>query len=148
MPTIATPHTRSPYDAPIDDAHPRDSRTGRSHSLLLRTRVGIQHGDLTRALAEGADPGTRPELALRAAQLTGKRSRRTLARTLRRTIAEAHQPALTRARAVINPPRRGPGRRTRDHGDDRALGEPRAGLARRDGNRRAAAHQRRAQPAV
>ena len=101
MPTIATPQNRLPYDAPTDDARPRDSRAGRSHSLLVRTRVGIHRGDLTRALAEGTDPTSRPELALRAAQLTGKRSRRTLARTLRRTIAEAHQPAMTRARVVI-----------------------------------------------
>jgi hypothetical protein len=101
MPTFANPQNRLPYDAPTDDAHPRDARDGRSHSLLLRARVGLHHGELTRALAEGADPSSRPELALRAAQLTGKRSRRTLARTLRRTIAEAHQPAMTRARAVI-----------------------------------------------
>jgi hypothetical protein len=101
MPTIATPQNRVPYDAPTDDARQREPRPGRSHSLLLRTRVAIQRGDLTRALAEGADPSGRPELALRAAQLTGSRSRRTLARALRRTLAEAHQPAMTRARVVI-----------------------------------------------
>jgi hypothetical protein len=101
MPTIATPQNRVPYDAPTDDAHPRGARAGRSGSLLVRARVGTQRGELTRALAEGADPGSRPELALCAARLTGKRSRRTLARTLRWTIAEAHQPAITRARVVI-----------------------------------------------
>jgi hypothetical protein len=101
MPTIANPQNRLPYDAPTDDGRPRDSRAGRSHSLLVRARVGIHRGELTRALAEGADPSSRPELAVRAARLTGKRSRRTLARTLRRTIAEAHQPAMTRARVVI-----------------------------------------------
>ena len=101
MPTIATPQNRLPYDAPTDDARPRDSRVSRSHSLFVRARVGIQRSELTRALAEGTDPSSRPELALRAAQLTGKRRRRTLARTLRRTIAEAHQPAMTRAPAVI-----------------------------------------------
>jgi hypothetical protein len=101
MPTFANPQNRLPYDAPTDDGRPRGARAGRSHSLLVRTRVGIQRDELTRALAEGADPGSRPELALRAAQLTGKRSRRTFARTLRRTVAEAHQPALTRASVVI-----------------------------------------------
>ena len=101
MPTFANPQNRLPYDAPTGDARPRDSRAGRSDSLLVRARVGIQRGELTRALAEGADPSSRPELALRAAQLTGKRSRRTLAGTLRRSIAEAHQPAMTRARVVI-----------------------------------------------
>src|ERR1039458_66150 len=98
MPTFANPQNRLPYDAPTGDARPRDSRAGRSDSLLVRARVGIQRGELTRALAEGADPSSRPELALRAAQLTGKRSRRTLAGTLRRSIAEAHQTAMTRAR--------------------------------------------------
>jgi hypothetical protein len=101
MPTIANPQNRLPYDAPTDDARRRDSRAGGLHSLLVRARVGIQRGELSRALAEGTEPSSRPELALRAAQLTGKRSRRTLARTLRRTIAEAHKPALTRARVVI-----------------------------------------------
>lgn len=101
MPTFANPQNRLPYDAPSDDGRPRGARAGRSHSLLVRTRVGIQRDELTRALAEGADPGSRPELALRAAQLTGKRSRRAFARTLRRTVAEAHQPALTRASVVI-----------------------------------------------
>jgi hypothetical protein len=90
-----------PYDAPIDDAGSRDSRAGRSHSLLVRTRVAIQRGELTRALAEGTDPSSRPELALRAAQLTSNRSRRILARALRRTVAEAHRPAMTRAPVVI-----------------------------------------------
>ena len=101
MPTIATPQNRMPYDAVNDDARPRDSRAGRSHSLLVRARVGMQRGELTRALAEGADPSSRPELSLRAEQLASVRSRRSLARTLRRTIAEAHQPAMTRARVVI-----------------------------------------------
>jgi len=101
MPTIANPQNRRPYDAPTDDGRPRDARAGRSGSLLVRARAGIQRGELTRTLAEGTDPSGRPELALRAAQLTGKRSRRTLARTLRRTVAEAHQPAMTRASVVI-----------------------------------------------
>src|ERR1035437_7988114 len=51
MPTIANPQNRLPYDAPTDDGRPRDSRAGRSHSLLVRARVGIHRGDLTRALA-------------------------------------------------------------------------------------------------
>lgn len=101
MPTIANPQNRVPYDAPTDDGRPRGARAGRRGSLLVRARGGIQRGELTRALAEGTDPSGRPELALRAAQLTGKRSRRSLARTLRRTVAEAHKPAMTRASVVI-----------------------------------------------
>jgi len=47
------------------------------------------------------DPSADDELALRARQLTSDRSRKALARSLRRTIAEAHPPASTRARVSI-----------------------------------------------
>ena len=53
-------------------------------------------------------PETDPELALRAAQLTSLRGRRALARTLRRTVDDAHRPIanvfrvpLIRRRAVL-----------------------------------------------
>jgi hypothetical protein len=63
-------------------------------SLSLRTRVALNRHRLTRALAEGADPTARPELAVRAAQLTSERNRRDVVRTLRRVIAEAHEPPM------------------------------------------------------
>ena len=100
MPAIADPYAARPYDVP-PDSFSRPVSGGRSRSLRVRIRTALQRTELTRALAEGADPGTRAELALRAAQLTSDCSRRTLARTLRRTIAEAHRPALTRSRVVI-----------------------------------------------
>jgi len=78
-----------------------DPGVGGSRSLVLRMRVAASRDRLTRELAEGAKPGSSPERGLRAAQLTGDRERKQLARTLRRTISEAHQPQLTRSRVVI-----------------------------------------------
>lgn len=60
--------------------------------LPLRTRVYVHRNGLTHALARGERPATRPELALRAAQLTSSRNRRGLARTLRRALDDARQP--------------------------------------------------------
>ena len=100
MPAIADPYRARPLDAPSDTF--RDPALNRrSHSLRVRVRTALQRAELTRALAEGADPSTRPELALRSAQLTSDRRRTALARTMRRTIAEAHKPAMTRSRVVI-----------------------------------------------
>jgi len=61
--------------------------TGRS--VGLRVRVAIKRDFLDRALAEGANPGTGPELALRAAQLVRERDRRALGCCLRLLIREA-----------------------------------------------------------
>ncbi len=99
MPAIADPYRARPYDAPLSVSG--DDDFDGSHSLRLRLRTARRRAELTRALAEGADPTTRPELALRAAQLTSDRSRRMIARSLHRTISEAHQPAMTRARMVV-----------------------------------------------
>jgi hypothetical protein len=75
----------------------------RPNSAWVRLRVAVHRGELTRALAEGADPGATYELAVRGRQLTSQRYRRALARSLRRTIAEAHKLGMTRAQiAVIN----------------------------------------------
>ena len=63
-----------------------------SPPLPLRTRVYVHRDDLTHALARGERPTSRPELALRAAQLTSLRNRKGLARTLRRTVDDAHRP--------------------------------------------------------
>jgi hypothetical protein len=100
MPAIVDPYGARPYAAPVDTIG--DLASG-SHATSLRARVGaaLRRADLTRALAAGADPGASDELALRARQLTSERNRRTLARTLRRTLAEAQRPPMTRGRAVI-----------------------------------------------
>lgn len=71
-------------------------------SASLRLKVAIRRNALDAALAQGADINARPELALRAAQLQRPRHRRTLARTLRRVVAEACGPRPpVRATAVI-----------------------------------------------
>ena len=93
MPAIADPYL-SQYDA----SPKSDDRTRR---LRTRMRVALHRSELTRALAEGADPTASDELALRAGQLTSARSRRTLARSMRRTIDDARRPPLARSSAVI-----------------------------------------------
>lgn len=99
MPAIADPYGARPYDAPSGTL--RDGGAAPRSPLRLRIRTALHRAELTRALAGGVEPGARPELALRALQLTSDRSRRTLARTLGRTITESHEPAMSRARTTI-----------------------------------------------
>jgi hypothetical protein len=103
MPTIANPQL-----------HPRRSHARRvpTHDSLIeavRTRIHetTKRDAFTRDLAAGADPLARPELAPRAAQLTSRRHRATMARSLQRTLRDAHAsratlggPALIRRGAV------------------------------------------------
>ncbi len=98
MPAIADPYRDRPYTS---FGTSRDDNPDDSHSLRLRLRTARRRAELTRELAEGMNPSTRPELALRAAQLTGDRNRRAIARSLRRTISEAHKPPMTRSRMVL-----------------------------------------------
>jgi hypothetical protein len=100
MPNTVDPHGAQPYTTPLESSSPRGSDS-RANSLRLRLRTSVHRGKLTRVLAEGADPRESDELALRARQLTSERSRKALARTLRRSIAEAYLPARTRARVSI-----------------------------------------------
>jgi hypothetical protein len=93
MPAIADPYLlQSDASADADD---------RTRWLRARIRAALHRDDLTRALAEGADPTSSDELALRAGQLTSARSRRSLVRAMRRTIDEAHRTPLSRSRMVI-----------------------------------------------
>jgi len=100
MPEPVDPYSARPYTTRLDSS-PYDGSDGRANSLRLRLRTAVHRTKLTRALAEGVDPSADDELALRARQLTSDRSRKALARSLRRTIAEAHLPASTRARVSI-----------------------------------------------
>ena len=93
MPSIADPYV-SRYGAATTSGDP-------GRRLQARLRATLHRSELTRALAEGADPAAGVELALRAGRLTSARSRRTLARALGRTIDDAHRPPLARSRAVI-----------------------------------------------
>ena len=99
MPPTGNPYRAFPDTTPADLI--REVRSG-VRSLRIRLHTAVHGGELTRALAEGADPRTTDELALRARQLTGERNRRMLARSLRGVIAEAHQPPIIRARAIID----------------------------------------------
>jgi hypothetical protein len=95
MPTIASPRR-------IDTFEPRrDPRETANAPLGLRIRVATHRAALTEQLAEGADPTSSPELALRTSQLTSDRRRRQLARSLRRTVIEVRNPAPTRALVSI-----------------------------------------------
>jgi hypothetical protein len=100
MPAIADPYHARPYVERSDTIRDHDPDP-RTYSLRVRIRTALQRNELTRALAEGVDPNTRDQLSLRATQLTSARSRRTLARTMRRTIDEARTPPMTRSRIVI-----------------------------------------------
>ena len=98
MPTIATPQL-CPRRVP-------------SHGSLIKavgTRIheATNRGAFTRALVAGADPLARPELAPRAARLISRRERATMARSLHRTLRDAHAsrptlggPSLIRRGAV------------------------------------------------
>jgi hypothetical protein len=91
MPTIAS--------AGRFQTHDRDGVP--PSSLRLRRTVAARRNALTLELADGVDPASTPELALRAAQLTSERQRRQMIRTLNRTLADARRPSVTRALVTI-----------------------------------------------
>ncbi len=95
MPSMVDPYGARPFTTPLDSI-PDSGSNRHANSLRLWLRTSVNRAKLTRALAEGADPGASDELALRARQLTSERHRKTLARSLRRSIVEAHRPARTR----------------------------------------------------
>ena len=94
------PATGNPYRA-FPDTDAIHGVTSRVHSLRIHFRTAVHRATLTRALAEGADPTGHDELALRARQLTSERTRGMLARTLRRSIADASRSARTRSAVPI-----------------------------------------------
>jgi hypothetical protein len=71
-------------------------------AILVRFRAVVACDALDTALAQGADPACRPELAIRAAQLVRPRHRRALARTFRGLVSEAGRPPVPiRSTAVV-----------------------------------------------
>lgn len=74
--------------------------TTRASQVSLRLRVRLHSRSLDRLLAEGNRPEESPELALRAVQLVSRRSRRTVARSLRSLVYEAEHPAAVLHSAV------------------------------------------------
>ncbi len=94
MPTIADPYSTRSFGELSDTSK-------RSRPLRVHVRTALQRRELTRELAEGIDPRASEQHALRAAQLTSERNRKTFARTLRRAVAEAHRPRIGRGPVVI-----------------------------------------------
>lgn len=70
-------------------------------TLIGRLLVRLRGSALDQALAEGADPDSRPAYSLRAAALITPRSRRSLARQIRATINAAGLPRSPRCTAVV-----------------------------------------------
>ncbi len=94
MPTIPDPYATRPVGEFSDTSK-------RSRPLRVHVRTALRRRELTRELAEGIDPGASEQHALRAAQLTSESNRKTFAKTLRRTVAEAYRPRIGRAAVVI-----------------------------------------------
>ena len=69
----------------------------------VRLKVRWQAELLDAQLAQGALPGERPELAVRAAQLTSPRGRESLARRLDDLVATARRPPWRTARIAPRP---------------------------------------------
>jgi hypothetical protein len=67
-------------------------RSTRPREIGLRVRVLLRRGRLDRLLAAGSDPCWHPELELRAAQVTARRRRRVLAKSLERVVRDAQRP--------------------------------------------------------
>lgn len=98
MPTIALPpRSRRAPERFVPDRPAAGGRRAARGPLLLRAGVLARRRSLTRRLAEGADPASSPALALRARQLTSDRGRRSLGRSLRRAVFDAHHPIPTRS---------------------------------------------------
>ena len=88
-----------------------DSGSGTSRrrpGLALRLRTRVHRESLDRALAAGCPPAADAERDLRAIQLAGPATRRALARSLRRAVADAERPYAAPFGAVIPPVRGGP----------------------------------------
>lgn len=145
MPAMVDPHGARPY-SPAPDSNIDVAR--KTISLGSRIRTVVHRAELARALAEGTDPSASGELELRARQLTSQRNRRRLAaHSLRRTIAEARRPAMTRAPVIIE-------RAAVLDADDAITGmikaprQPTPCSGGRDGDARADPHERGSQPAL
>lgn len=83
-----------PPGSPLGPAAP-------SASLRRRLRVGLHRGRLDRQLAEGFGNDPIEDRALRARQLSGKRTRRRLARSLRARVKDAERPAAPQISAAV-----------------------------------------------
>ncbi len=82
-------------------AHPHlRARDRQRPPARLRSRVWLRRHRLDLELARGVAPGTSPELALRAEQLTSRRCRRSFAAGITRVVEAAEEPQNPRTSAV------------------------------------------------
>jgi hypothetical protein len=81
--------------APETDARQRSPAVRRSLRVLLH------RGRLDRQIADGLAPETFPDRAVRATQLAGMRTRRLVARSLRRVVADAELPPRALLRSAV-----------------------------------------------
>lgn len=82
-------------------SHNQPASTPHQHPLRLRLRVLLRRERLDRALGLGCAPHVRPELELRARQITSRRSRGQLAHSFRQTVAEVQRPQARRYGAAV-----------------------------------------------
>src|SRR5690348_8022409 len=73
-------------------------------TLAARVSARLRFATLDEALASGTEPESRPALTLRAGRLIAPRTRRRLARSLRRMVDAARRPALRHAPWPAAPP--------------------------------------------
>jgi hypothetical protein len=83
-----TRRVRSHTDDPLHGRR-RSDRACRRHGVGSRVRVGRHRYQLDRELADGLPAAGSPERQVRAAQLSERRTRATLARSLRRIVGDA-----------------------------------------------------------
>ena len=100
MPAMGDPYRARPLAEPIDLIRVGASDSG-AGSTTLRLRVAIHRSKLTHQLARGADTLATDELAHRARQLIRERNRKIFARSLRRTIVDAHRPKTSVTAAAL-----------------------------------------------
>jgi hypothetical protein len=101
MPTIASPPNLRNYDRWSNDVSAPGETKPPRRSLAVWLSVATKRHAITEELSAGADPNSSAARALRASQLVSRRSRRQMARALRRSLDEAHRPALGRGYVVI-----------------------------------------------
>ena len=88
-----------PSGTPLGPASP-------SRALRRRLRVGLHRGHLDRQLAEGFGSDPVEDRALRGRQLSGRRTRRRLARSLRARVKDAERPIGPHLSAAVPVSRR------------------------------------------
>jgi hypothetical protein len=85
---------------------PRSTQPYPTAPALLWLSVRLHRGRLDGQIARGVDPSGSPQLTLRAWQLVQLSSRRRVARTLRRTVFQAHEQRINGLSSIVPVSRR------------------------------------------